>query len=342
MESFKDVNLLKLVVESFTLGKAKDLLKHSKSTIMSTALLKILNLKKLFRSTGKSKHTFKFDKLITSVTRCTNINIITTLEEDATLKIINMNNYNCLQSIPNVDFEYISSMVLLPNGNIVYSTFPNTIKEVDPRKDFSCVNFVDLNGYNSLLNLVPLPNGRIAFSAHLWDKGSHIFLLDFNDKYNIIKLFKISELMMFSLISLTNNRFACALNSGIMIWDTGNNGYTYSKILNRQEGFPSRCLLYISEYDSLVAGSSKTIDIWDMSNYEPIYTIKEKASCLLYLPNGYFASSFWKVIKIWNLVNFQCVSIFEGHEEKISFLLVLKDNRIVSASDTEIIIWENS
>jgi WD40 repeat protein len=244
MGSFKNENLLKLVVESFTLGKVKDFLTHSKSRIISKALLKALNLKKLFISTGQSKYTFKYNKLITSVTRFTDNNIITTLEEDANLKIINMNNYNYILTIPNEDYEYISSMLILPNGNIIYSTFLNTIKEVDPRKDFGCVNFIDnLNGYDTLLHLLSLPNGRIALSAQVGE-DSHILLLGFNDKYNIIELFKAEKDEINSLINLNNNRFACATAcSAISLWDAGNNGYTCSKILNGHKGRSSECLM---------------------------------------------------------------------------------------------------
>jgi WD40 repeat protein len=343
MESFKNENLLKLVVESFTLGKAKYVLAHLKSRIIGRALLKVLNLKKLFMSTGKSKHTIKYDKPLTSVTRFTDNNIITTSEEDANLKIINMDNYNCHLAIPDEDYEYISSMILLPNGNILYSTFLNTIKEVDPRKDLSCVNFVDdFNGYDSLFHLISLPDGRIALFAPV-DEDSHILILDFNDKYNIIKLFTTEKDDINSLINLNNNRFACATAcSGIMIWDAGNNGYTCSKILKGHNNDSVECLLYINEYDTLVSGSFNTIEVWDV-NYESIYTIKEGASCLVYLPNGYFATTNWnKTIHIWNLVNYKCVNKFEGHKDDITFLLVLNDNRIVSASDTEIVIWNNS
>jgi WD40 repeat protein len=77
-----------------------------------------------------------------------------------------------------------------------------------------------------------------------------------------------------------------------------------------------------------------------MNNYESLYIIKEGTICLLYLPNGYFATSNWNgKIKIWNLVSYQCVSVFEGSNSYVKFLLVLKDNRIVSASEKELIIW---
>jgi WD40 repeat protein len=343
MEYFKDENILKLVYESFTLGKAKHFFTLSKSRMISKVLLKVLNSKKLFTTTGKSKHTIKYNKSITSVTRFTDNNIIITSEKDANLKIINIDNYNCLLTIPHEDSEYISSMILLPNGNILYSTFLDSIKEVDPRKDFSCVNFVDdVNGYYYLLHLLSLPDGRIAVSAEE-DEDTHLLILDFNNKYNMIKIFTAKRDQINSLINLNNNRFACATaRSGIMIW-TGNISYTYSKILKGHNNDSVECLLYINEYDTLVSGSSKTIEIWELKSYESIYTIKEGASYLLYLPKGYFATSkLNKNIKIWNLVSYQCISVLEGHENNITFLLVLKDNRIVSTSDKEIIIWNNS
>jgi WD40 repeat protein len=199
-----------------------------------------------------------------------------------TLKLINMDNYNCLLTIPHEDYQYISSMILLSNENILYSTFLDSIKEVDPRKNFSCVNFVvDLNEYYSLSHLLSLPNGSIAFSAEE-DENTHILILDFNDKNNIIKVFTAKRDQINSLINLNNNRIACATaRSGIMIWDTGNIDYTCSKILKGHNNHSVECLLYINEYDTLVSGSFNKIEIWDM-NYESIHTIKEGASCLVY------------------------------------------------------------
>jgi hypothetical protein len=247
MESFKNENLLKLVAESFTLSKAKHFFTHSKSRIISKVLLKIL-LKKLFISTGKSKHTIKYDNAITSVTRFTDNNIIIT-SEVGNLKIINMNNYNCLLSLPDEDYEYISSMILLPNGNILYSTWLKTIKEVDPRKDYSSVNFVHLDEYNCPMNLLSLTNGHIAFSAEE-DEDTHILLLDFNAENNIHELYTAENDGINSLINLNNNSFAFGTAcSGIMIW-AGNNGYTCSKILKGHINVSVQCLLYINEYDS--------------------------------------------------------------------------------------------
>jgi WD40 repeat protein len=169
-------------------------------------------------------------------------------------------------------------------------------------------------------------------------------ILDFKDKYNIVQLFTAEDFGINSLINLSNDRFVCATAySGIMIWDAGNNGYTCSKILKGYNNDSAQCLLYINEYDSLVSGSYNMIEVWDMNNYESLYTIKEGVIFLLYLPSGYFATSGWnKKIKIWNLVSYQCVSVFEGPQVYMKFLLVLKDNRIVSASEKELIIWNNS
>jgi WD40 repeat protein len=162
MKSFKNENILKLIAESFTLNNAKHFFTHAKSKIISKILLKVLNLKKLFIPPGKSKYTINYKNAITSVTRFTDNNIIIT-SEDGNLKIINMDNYNCLLSLPDEDYDYIHSLILLPNGNILYSTWSKTIKEVDPRKGYSCVNFVDLDEYDYLGNLLSLPDGRIAF-----------------------------------------------------------------------------------------------------------------------------------------------------------------------------------
>jgi WD40 repeat protein len=342
MKSLRNENLLKLVFESFTLCKAKHSFTHSKSRIISKILLKALNLKKLFMSSGKSKDIIKYDRSITSVIRFTDNNIITT-SSDSKLKIINMDNYNCIVTLLDEDYEYISSMILLPNGNILYSTWLFTIKEVNPNENFSCVNFVDdLDEYESLSHLLLLYDGRIAFSAPI-DEDSQIFILDFNDKHNIIKFFTAESDQINSLINLNKKGFACATAClGIMIWDEGNNGYTCTKILKGHDDDSVQCLLYINEYDTLVSGSYDTIEVWDMNNYESTYTMKEGASCLLNLPNGYFATSNRnKKINIWNLVSYQCVSVFEEHKSEIICLLMLKDNRIVSASDNEIIIYNS-
>jgi WD40 repeat protein len=140
------------------------------------------------------------------------------------------------------------------------------------------------------LHLLSLPDGCIAFTASV-DEGFHLLILDFNDKYNIDKLFIAQNDKIYSRINLNNNRFACATTcSGIMILGAGNNGYI--RILKEHNDDSTVCLLYINEYDELVSGSVNTIEVWDiMNNYGSIYSIKEGALCLLYLPNGYLATS---------------------------------------------------
>jgi WD40 repeat protein len=101
-------------------------------------------------------------------------------------------------------------------------------------------------------------------------------------------------------------------------------------------------LLFIEKYNLLLSGSAdKAIKVWDTRSYDCVATIEDahggEVKCLVWLPCGYFASSSG-VIKVWDLIRFECINILKGHNDTITSLVLLKDNRIASASHNKIII----
>jgi WD40 repeat protein len=104
-----------------------------------------------------------------------------------------------------------------------------------------------------------------------------------------------------------------------------------------------KCLLYISRDGLLISGSTNNMKLWDLfDSYKCVYTFLTNTGVfsLGELPNGYFASGERDGnIRIWNLDNYHCVSKLEGHKYSVKSILFLKDYRLASCSDDEIIIW---
>ena len=59
--------------------------------------------------------------------------------------------------------------------------------------------------------------------------------------------------------------------------------------------------------------------------------------------NDYFAQNSNNKIKIWNMRNFLCCDILNGHSLDITGLIKTNNNEIISCSkDNTIIIWEKN
>jgi WD40 repeat protein len=105
-------------------------------------------------------------------------------------------------------------------------------------------------------------------------------------------------------------------------------------------------LLFVNKDKLLISGASYVIRVCDVcdiySDCQCIKTfyVESVVNCLLLLPNGYFASNNGDKIKIWNLTNFEEVNSLQGHKDNIYSMLVLSDDKLVSASwDETIVIW---
>jgi WD40 repeat protein len=103
-------------------------------------------------------------------------------------------------------------------------------------------------------------------------------------------------------------------------------------------------LLFIEKGNLLVTGTIISLGFWDVTYSPPrrIHRITDVfVNCLSLLPNGYFASGGRNGnIKIWGSTTFQCINELFGSGYHILSILLLKDYRIVSSSNSEISIWD--
>jgi WD40 repeat protein len=105
------------------------------------------------------------------------------------------------------------------------------------------------------------------------------------------------------------------------------------------------CLAYVDKYDLLLSGDvGNTIYVFDVTNYDCVKKIEAHSAavnCLLPLPGGYFASgSDDNTIKIWNLNDFKCVNMLKYFRRSDTFLLLLRDYRLICAS-SDITVWSS-
>jgi WD40 repeat protein len=341
MEIFDNVNVLKLIFHSFALSKSKQLFLLLKNHLINPILLEILNIKKLFKLTGKPGHIIMaHDNMIKSLSLITN-NLVS-ISEDLTLKVWNTDTKKCLRTLEEDEDMAISSVIKLRDDLIAYST--REVIKIINFNNFNCINVIYPEKCCWFDNLTLLPNGHIAFSAMYRETEYYIIILDPSNDYSIINRLPAHNGIICALTCL-DSRFASAGEDSIIkIWNIDNNSYVCHKSLNGHSAVVL-VLLYIQDYDLLLSGSmDKTIKVWNINDSQCIQTIEaheDGVFSLLYLPNGYFASSSWSgTIKVWRLLDYQCVNVFNGHGDFSTTLLLLAGNRLASTCDGKIFIWD--
>jgi WD40 repeat protein len=171
---------------------------------------------------------------------------------------------------------------------------------------------------------------------------SEILIFDYNNDYKIIETIKNAHSdQIFCFINLNRNSFASSSDNLIKIWNCDD--FTCLKTLNGEKRI--LCLAFVDRYNLLLSGDvGKTISVFDMTNYDCIKKIRAhsaRVKCLLSLPGGYFVSgSDDNTIKIWDLNGFRCVNMLKYVKSNYTFLVLLKDYRLVCAS-SDITVWSS-
>jgi WD40 repeat protein len=339
--NFENENIFKVIFQTFPFYKNKQMSASIKNKHISKAILKILNYPDIYKSMGRRKQLLiGHNNCICSIALLPNGNIITA-SDDRTLKIWNLETLSCIQTLEEV--ACVKSVIILPDNKLAYCTLNGYVFIRDTTNDNKIITTLNLGSYEYLNNLLLLSNGHLACTGRRRNLFP-VIILDYFTERIVMELTKSFDDWLLTLVNLTGNKFACSSMETITIWD--NKEYNCLKTLTRHESW-IYALVYIEKENRLLSGSFKgEIRVWDLTTYECIRTIYEAhykgIRCLLYLPNGYFASgcSWNKDIKIWDLKNYECINTLSGHKNVITSLLLLKDNRIVSASnDKTTIIW---
>jgi WD40 repeat protein len=185
-------------------------------------------------------------------------------------------------------------------------------------------------------------NTRVACSART-GQNFYIAILELNDfKYQ--KAFTGHFGYITSIVNISGKRIASSSrDTTVKIWDTVEGIKCVKELAH--EVYVSA--LNFCERDNLLfsgSGEMGMINIWNMTDFKCIKTIlnENRVECLRLLANGFFASGDTKGrIKIWDMNTYRCVEILERVGFCIWFLLLLKDNRLLSVSHGcgELISW---
>jgi WD40 repeat protein len=344
MTTLNNQNLIKLIFSGYGVKALNDKLKQAKNSLISESILSIMNYKMIFKQIGHSNYTL--NESTTShcpIIELSNGNLLT-VDKDK-LKIWNINYYKCIKRSSEKNAYMIMSIALLPDGNIIGCTDDRKIKIWELGEIIRCVKTMYINnyGYMDLQYLLLLPNGNIACTADYNDgDGPCILILDPYMDCKCVRVLNGASASEECLTLLTNS-FASTSDMVINIWDI-NNDYKCIKKLSGHTHYID-CLLYIDRYNLLISGSRDGgIKVWDIIFYVCVKSLNahiKGVTCLLKLNGGHFATgSSDNIIKIWSINGNNPINVLQGHNRRVTSLVLLKNKKIVSTDDKQIIIWD--
>jgi WD40 repeat protein len=340
MLKLENENILKEIFSSIKYTQLKHLLLITQNQIVSRQTLKLISYENLFKTIGKSRITLKLENCITSIALLINGNIAT-ITGNQVLNIWSIETYKCIHtSIINK----FSLMISLPNGILAIAKPDyNQVKLLDSNNDFKIIETISLD--YEVINMFLLSNGSLLVSTYTpyssfnVGYGGCFEIIDSSNNYH--KVIYKGEYIS-SLANLTNYKIVASYYKRLILID-GLDDYK-SKLIKELDKD-----IYALTYQNGCLISASTdylrhiIDIWvDIeSNIKCIKSIKINSpiNCLLSLPGGFFASGAYDVdcgIMIWDLSTYKCINNINFVQRSDNrYLLLLKDNRIISYSYDE-------
>ena len=255
---------------------------------------------------------------------------------DSTIGIWDLENSLCVKTIH--DWANVLSLLEFEPNKLISISSQNTILLWDINSnendisDFICsfnTNFLLVNYLVKCDDNTFATKSEEDSSITIWDYHGRKPIIELPDK-NVLSLIKLSD----------GNLCAGSEDKLIKIWDWKKKNQI--KVLKGHNNWVN-CLCQINDKILLSGSYDKMIKVW--KNYECIKTIEnnECVSVLLKLNNDYFAQNSNNKIKIWNMRNFLCCDILNGHSLDITGLIKANNNEIISCSkDNTIIIWEKN
>jgi WD40 repeat protein len=325
MESLNNENIIKLIFASFTFHNTQKLISKINSKTINHALFSIFNYDSLYSTMGKVKtHEIDFNCTILYFKEFDNDSFFLETEEGSSLW-----SRDDLQLVKTMKVSpyTIRYAIKLPNGHSAYSTSQDlTILD----ENFNCIENFEILGFNILLLL---SNETMALTNN-GEPNPEILIFDYNKDYKVIETITNAHSdQFFCFINLNRDSFASSSDNLIKIWMC--DGFACLKTLNGNKRI--LCLAFVDRYNLLLSGDvGKTISVFDMTNYDCVKKVRAhsaRVKCLLSLPGGYFASgSDDNTIKIWDLNGFRSVNKLKYVKNENTYLLLLKDYRLVCAS----------
>jgi WD40 repeat protein len=239
------------------------------------------------------------------------------------------------------DEKTLTSVILLKDNSSIYCLHYRYVKVRNINEDFEVEKVYHFGDYEHIGDLLILANGNVAGTAYC--RGQFLILIyDVQDQITCIRTLNGNNWWM-ALENLSNNNFASlSIDNVISIWDIDQE---YMCIKNIEVGVENTCgMFFIEKQNVLLSGSNNgVVKVWELLNYQCIKIVESIGGVdkFILLPNGYFASCSYKgKIKIWDTKGFRLVNSFGSDEDYVSSLLLLKEHRIVSITNATVIIWD--
>jgi WD40 repeat protein len=341
MACLKNENIITSIFKNLNLFHINQLSKIVFNETINTVILKILNLKNIFGTIGRTKNMLKGHRhFIRDLTILEDKDLMVSASTDKTLKVWDTNLHSCIRTIDGHNAP-INFVIALDNDNIASCT-RDQIKIWNTTDDFKCIKTIMLEGYDSFVKLLKLSNGNVICPAN-HQGAPYLLNIDCTDPNYSVKIYQSNATT--PLVNLSNNTFASVSKNNIRtisIWDADDD-YKCIKTIGSHIGAVDALLF--NKRDLLISGfSDGTIKVWSISNdYQCVkeITVNDKVVCFLLLPGGYFASAMWNgEVKIWDMGSFNCINVFRGHGQGMASLVLLSDYRVAYGGfDLSIMIW---
>jgi hypothetical protein len=338
MSKSDNENIISSIFDTFFLYHNKQYFTKIANKTINSTILRKLSFKNIFQSTGKNKKTLSLNYRINSLKTLQNSNIVS-LEGKKSFSLWDTNNNTCIQS--NEFYHCLTSFIILQDGSILASVWSGLLLSLDTMNNFNCLKTIAISKQLGVMqyfdNLIVLPDMTIACSARLADYQRYIIILENNNTdYIKKKVINAHRDCITTIINVSSDKFASASIDGVLkVWSIGGDCLMDVKQKACDSG-----LQYIEKGNFLISVFDDiTVKVWSMESYECVreILIEESVKWLLSLPNGFFASAGMGNLKIWDVTNFQCIKTLNDDQFVDCHLELMKDNRIVSASGTQLI-----
>jgi WD40 repeat protein len=340
--SFNNENIIKLIFNSINLSNNQGLLDKTTNRILSKAILSILNYKDMFKSIGKNKIILKGDEnwIRSAIVLSENLILLSSFDNQ-TLRVWNINDLKCIAAIE--EEAYDGSILKLPDGNIAIGCI-NSINIRNVNDGLKCIRTIAFGDYAGYSDLNLLTDSRLAFTAYGPGHIHSLIISNLDKDSSFSKVIDETENLISPIATWSNIMTSNSYHdSAISIWSVNCDGDV--NLIDKLTGHSERLLaLMFATSNLLVSGLfDSTIRVWNIDNHQCVKIIQQSddATRLLLLPNGYFAASSFKEIKIYDLYGYNCVNTLAGHEDYIPCMIFIKRNRILTSSRNKTtIIWE--
>jgi WD40 repeat protein len=269
MAFLKNENIITLIFENLSLFHISQLYKTIFSETISTAILKILNLKNIFKTMGGTKTFLNgYGHYIRALANLEDRDLIVSASSDKALKVWDINTLSCIRAIHGHNAP-VYFVIALDNGIIASCTWDQIIIW-NAKEDFKCIKTISKEGYDSFFKL---NNGKLVCPANHYGTP-YLIIIDCTDPNYCIEIYQSNATR--PLEPLFNNTFASVSKNNvrtISIWDA-DDGYKCIRTIGSH--IDSVEALLFNKRDLLISGSfDGIIKVWSISNdYQCIKEIK--------------------------------------------------------------------